>query len=88
LDQRRLTASPAWKTANTRGTIGATVMVGLESVSKMATDITDDRALGGNLCRCMCAFGQKRTFSEVCVMSALPPKADIRERVLDVRFGP
>jgi hypothetical protein len=22
------------------------------------------------------------------VMSALPPKADIRERVLDVRFGP
>jgi phenylpyruvate tautomerase PptA (4-oxalocrotonate tautomerase family) len=24
------------------------------------------------------AVGQKRTFSEICVMSALPPKADIR----------
>jgi len=25
----------------------------------------------------MSALGQKRTFSEVCAMSALPPKADI-----------
>jgi hypothetical protein len=27
-------------------------------------------------------------FSEVCGMSALPPKADIRPRDRDVRFGP
>ena len=26
----------------------------------------------------MSALGQKRTFCEVCAMSALPPKADIR----------
>jgi hypothetical protein len=36
--------------ANTRGTAGATgVVVALEPVSEMAADITDDRALGGNL---------------------------------------
>src|ERR1700738_2524720 len=36
--------------ANTRGTAGATgVVVTLEPVSKMAADIADDRALGGNL---------------------------------------
>jgi hypothetical protein len=36
--------------ANTRGTAGATgVIVALEPVSKMADDITDGRALGGNL---------------------------------------
>jgi len=36
--------------ANTRGTTGATGMVvALEPVLKMAADITDDRALGGNL---------------------------------------
>src|SRR6267378_6370572 len=34
---------------NTRGTAGATgVVVALEPVSKMAADITDGRALGGN----------------------------------------
>ena len=27
--------------------------------------------------RLMSAMGQKQTFSEVCAMSALPPKADI-----------
>ena len=36
--------------ANIRGTAGATrVVVALEPVSKMAADITDGRALGGNL---------------------------------------
>jgi hypothetical protein len=36
--------------ANTRGTAGATgVVVALEPVSKIAADITDGRALGGNL---------------------------------------
>ena len=35
---------------NTRGTTGATgVVVALEPVSKMAADIIDGRALGGNL---------------------------------------
>src|SRR6202007_108434 len=35
---------------NTRGTAGATgVVVALEPVSKMAADITDGRALGGDL---------------------------------------
>jgi hypothetical protein len=29
-----------------------------------------------------------RTFSEVCATSALPPKADIAGRQLDVRFVP
>jgi hypothetical protein len=42
------------------------------------------------LCRgsAMSALGQKRTFLEVCAMSALPPKADIAGRRLDVRFVP
>jgi hypothetical protein len=36
----------------------------------------------------MYALGHKRTFSGVCVMSALPPKADIMQRNRDVRFVP
>jgi hypothetical protein len=38
--------------------------------------------------RSMSALGQKRTFSELRAMSALPPKADIDGRKLDVRFVP
>jgi hypothetical protein len=34
------------------------------------------------------ALGHYRTFSEVCAMSALPPKADIHERNWNVRFVP
>ena len=33
-------------------------------------------------------MGQKRTWRSETVMSALPPKADIRPRDQDVRFGP
>jgi len=36
----------------------------------------------------MSPLGHKQTFRDVRLMSALPPKANIRERVLDVRFGP
>jgi hypothetical protein len=36
----------------------------------------------------MSALGQKRTFFEVCAMSALPPKADIAGRQFNVRFVP
>src|SRR5438874_7904253 len=36
----------------------------------------------------MSASGQKRTFRCARVMSALPPKADIRPRDQDVCFGP
>jgi hypothetical protein len=36
----------------------------------------------------MSALGHKRTFSEVCVMSALPPKADIGTQLWNVRFVP
>src|SRR3974390_301727 len=36
----------------------------------------------------MSALGQKRTFTEVCAMSALPPKADIGTQPCDVRFVP
>ena len=36
----------------------------------------------------MSALGQKRTFSEVCAMSALPSKADIDQHGRDVRFVP
>ena len=36
----------------------------------------------------MCALGQKRTSGRVRIMSALPPKADIRPRDQDVCFGP
>jgi hypothetical protein len=36
----------------------------------------------------MSALGQKRTFSNVCAMSPLPPKADIAGRQLDVCFVP
>jgi hypothetical protein len=36
----------------------------------------------------MSALGQKRTFEPSVAMSALPPKADIRQHDLDVRFVP
>jgi hypothetical protein len=36
----------------------------------------------------MSALGQKRTLRNVRPMSAIPPKADIRERDWDVRFVP
>jgi hypothetical protein len=36
----------------------------------------------------MSALGHKRTFRNAIVMSALPPKADIRGAKTDVRFGP
>jgi hypothetical protein len=36
----------------------------------------------------MSALGHKRTFSKVSAMSALPPKADIAGRQLNVRFVP
>jgi hypothetical protein len=36
----------------------------------------------------MSALGQKRTSHLVGVMSALPPKADINRRQLDIRFMP
>ena len=36
----------------------------------------------------MSALGQKRTFSEVCAMSALSPKADIDLVHRDVRYVP
>src|SRR5262252_9268767 len=36
----------------------------------------------------MSALGQKRTFVQVCAMSALPPEADIGVMSSDVRFVP
>jgi hypothetical protein len=36
----------------------------------------------------MSALGQKRTLRLVRLMSALPPKADIRRRGVNVRFVP
>jgi hypothetical protein len=33
-------------------------------------------------------MGHQRTFHDVRVASALPPKADIRQRCCDVSFGP
>jgi hypothetical protein len=36
----------------------------------------------------MSAMGQKQTFRNVRPMSALPPKADIRQHDWDVRFVP
>jgi hypothetical protein len=36
----------------------------------------------------MSALGQKRTFLRSVAMSAIPPKADIGTRHLDVRFVP
>jgi hypothetical protein len=36
----------------------------------------------------MSVLGQKQTLGHVRAMSALPPKADIRQRTCDVRFVP
>jgi hypothetical protein len=36
----------------------------------------------------MSGLGQKRTLGRVRIMSAIPPKADMRQRNCDVRFGP
>jgi hypothetical protein len=36
----------------------------------------------------MSALGQKRTFCDAEAMSALPPKADMDQRALNVRFVP
>src|SRR5262249_17236779 len=38
--------------------------------------------------RPMSALGQKQTLKRLCLMSALPPKADIRRREYDVRSVP
>jgi hypothetical protein len=38
-----------------------------------------------DMSRAMSALGQELAFPELCVMSALPPKADILQRNLDVR---
>jgi hypothetical protein len=35
-----------------------------------------------------CPYGVRQTFRSIAVMSALPPKADIAGRQLDVRFVP
>jgi hypothetical protein len=43
---------------------------------------------GSNLGPAMSALGQKRTSDWRPLMSALPPKADIAGRRLDVRFVP
>ena len=48
----------------------------------------ETRLQRGNFRQLMSALGQKRTFWEFCAMSALPPKADIAELVLDVCFVP
>jgi hypothetical protein len=42
----------------------------------------------GNWSLLMSALGQKQTFGLFIAMSALPPKADIRQRGLDVCFVP
>ena len=61
--------SACMEKANTRGTVGATeVVVALEPVSKMAADITDDRALGGDLRLAACPL---RVKLRRCGMSAL-----------------
>ena len=36
----------------------------------------------------MSSLGQKQTFKRLRLMSALPPKADIRQRNCNVRFVP
>jgi hypothetical protein len=62
------------KKANTRGTTGATgVVVVLEAVANMAVDITDDRALGAILRRCMSETG---------------PDSGTRQCLLNVRTSP
>jgi hypothetical protein len=43
---------------------------------------------GSNLSTFTSAMGQKQTFRGANVMSALHPKADIRQRSRDVRFVP
>jgi hypothetical protein len=43
---------------------------------------------GSNFGALMSALGQKQTSSQAGLMSALPPKADIPQRRLDVRFVP
>jgi hypothetical protein len=35
-----------------------------------------------------CALGQKQTYAVQKATSALPPKADMRSALADVRFGP
>jgi hypothetical protein len=52
----------------------------------MAADIADDRALSGSLH--IREPVKPRSFGHVRVRSALPPKADMAGRQLDVRFVP
>jgi hypothetical protein len=47
-----------------------------------------DSVQGSNTESLMSALGQKRTLKRRLLMSALPPKADIRWRYSDVRFVP
>jgi hypothetical protein len=76
----------------------ATSMTATGNMNSPQPVITSLNTGGGEPCRNTVALtrqmkeeptsplGQKRTSSEVCVMSALPPKADIVGRRLDVRF--
>jgi hypothetical protein len=41
-----------------------------------------------NMRKRMSALGHQQTFRDVRVASALQPKADIHQRLMDVRFGP
>ena len=51
-------------------------------------NVVDDSAVGCVHERPMSALGHKRTLERLYTMSALPPKADIVSRELDVRFVP
>src|SRR6516225_1483652 len=73
MNSRRLMASPQPRTTS-----------GMRRISHFGTENRE-------LCRskqfvAMSALGQKQTSAHVCVMSALPPKADIGTEPRNVRF--
>ena len=55
------------------------------AISEMGSEVS---LQGSNPEPSMSALGQKRTLGKVRLMSALPPKADIKCRIRDVRFVP
>jgi hypothetical protein len=59
-----------------------------EEAGRSSTDHGDGKRRIVIANRAMSALGQKQTSRSEISMSALPPKADIRQREWDVRFVP
>src|SRR5262249_31377534 len=80
-------ASAAWpKPATSKSRTGGNLMV--TSFANLPPSLNDMKISAFGPHGRMSALGQTRTFRSAIGMSALPPKADMRSQLLNVRQGP